>query len=94
MDINYLVLIFIIAMMILEIPVINLLLDNFPLSSRILITITIEALFITLLSFLFWLWEIFSKTLGLGIAIITGAIAIITFLISLLILKKKHQLNN
>jgi len=89
MDINYLVFIFIIAMMILEIPVINLLLDNFPLSSRILITITIEALFITLLSFLFWLWEIFSKTLGLGVGITTGAIAIITFVISLFILKKQ-----
>lgn len=76
-------------MMIVEIPVIMYLLENFSLILRIFILLTVEILFLTLIWFLFWLWNIFPISLGLGLGITSGVMSIIFFIISILTLRKE-----
>jgi hypothetical protein len=79
-------------MMALEIPVIIYLLDNFPMNLRILIILIIEFAYISLIWFLFWLWDIISLPIGVSFGVGFGAFSIVIFIIAILFAKKEAPL--
>ncbi|MBD3215270.1 MAG: hypothetical protein GF311_21865 [Candidatus Lokiarchaeota archaeon] len=92
MLVNFSILMFILAMMVLEIPVIIYLLDNFPMNLRILIILIIEFSYISLIWFLFWLWDIISLPIGVSFGVGFGAFSIVIFIIAILVAKKEAPL--